>query len=87
MREARTSAAYNLGNGTGFSVQQVIDAVKRVTGVDFKVTDAPRRAGDPAVLVADSALAKKELNWTPQHDSLDTIIETAWRWEQDFLCK
>ena len=87
MRETRTSAAYNLGNGKGFSVQQVIDAVKRVTGVDFKVTDAPRRAGDPAVLVADSALAKKELQWAPQHDSLDTIIETAWRWEQDFLCK
>jgi UDP-glucose 4-epimerase len=87
MQETRASAAYNLGNGKGFSVQQVIDATKRVTGVDFKVSDAPRRAGDPAVLVADSTLAKKELDWTPQYDSLDTIIETAWRWERDFLCK
>lgn len=87
MQQTSTSAAYNLGNGRGFSVQQVIDASKRVTGVDFKVSDTPRRAGDPAVLVADSTLAKQELNWTPKHASLDTIIETAWHWEQNFLCK
>ena len=87
MQQSNTSAAYNLGNGKGFSVQQVIDVTRAVTGVNFKVSDAPRRAGDPAVLVADASLAKRELDWTPQHDSLETIIETAWKWETDFLCK
>jgi UDP-glucose 4-epimerase len=87
MQQTITSAAYNLGNGKGFSVQQVIDVTREVTGVDFKVTDAERRAGDPAVLVADASLAKHELGWKPQHDSLETIIKTAWQWETDFLCK
>ncbi len=87
MQQTSTSAAYNLGNGKGFSVQQVIDVTRAVTGVDFKVTDAERRAGDPAVLVADASLAKHELGWKPQHDSLETIIKTAWQWETDFLCK
>ncbi len=87
MQKTNTSAAYNLGNGMGFSVQQVIAACKRVTGIDFTVTDAERRAGDPAVLVADSKLAQQELGWTPERNSLDTIIDTAWRWEQNFLCK
>lgn len=87
MQQTNTSAAYNLGNGKGFSVQQVIDVTRAVTGVDFKVTDAERRAGDPAVLVADASLAKHELGWKPQHDSLETIIKTAWQWETDVLCK
>lgn len=79
------SAAYNLGNGEGFSVQQVVDAARRVTGVDFDVRDGPRRAGDPARLVADSTRAKQELGWRPAYAELDTIIRHAWAWERN--CK
>jgi UDP-glucose 4-epimerase len=81
------SARYNLGNGTGFSVKQVIDVAKEVSGNDFKVTIEPRREGDPAVLVADATLAKQELNWQPKFDTLNEIVKTAWRWETDFLAK
>jgi UDP-glucose 4-epimerase len=81
------SARYNLGNGTGFSVKQVIDVAREVSGNDFKVTIEPRREGDPAVLVADATLAKQELNWQPKFDTLNEIIKTAWRWETDFLAK
>lgn len=81
------SARYNLGNGTGFSVKQVIDVAREVSGNDFKVTIEPRREGDPAVLVADATLAKQELNWQPKFDTLSEIVKTAWRWEKDFLTK
>jgi UDP-glucose 4-epimerase len=85
MLHTRQSAAYNLGNGNGYSVQQVIDTAKDVSGNDFTVTDAARRPGDPAVLVADSSLARKTLNWTPRHDDLESIIRSAWNWEINFL--
>jgi UDP-glucose 4-epimerase len=62
-------------------VQQVIDAARRISGRPIEVLDAPRRAGDPARLVADPAKARALLGWTPRHAQLDTIIETAWRWE------
>jgi len=81
------SARYNLGNGTGFSVKQVIDVVKNVSGNDFKVTTEPRRAGDPAVLVADATLAQKELDWQPKFSKLTDIVKTAWDWEVNFLSK
>ena len=81
------SARFNLGNGTGFSVKQVIDVVKQVSGNDFKVTIEPRRDGDPAILVADATLAKKELNWQPKFAELSEIVKTAWQWETDFLSK
>ncbi len=81
------SARFNLGNGKGFSVKQVIDVVKQVSGNDFKVTIEPRRDGDPAVLVADATLAKKELNWQPKFADLNEIVKTAWQWEIDFLSK
>jgi UDP-glucose 4-epimerase len=87
MRQTGQSARYNLGNGNGFSVQQVIDTTRRVTGRDINISIEPRRAGDPAVLVADATLARHELDWQPQYANLDTIIETAWRWETEFLCK
>lgn len=87
MQKSGDSARYNLGNGKGFSVQQVIDTVKRVAHKDFKVIHADRRAGDPAVLVADSTLAKQALGWTPRFDQLETIIETAWRWETSFFSR
>ncbi len=82
-----SSARFNLGNGTGFSVKQVIDVVKQVSGNDFKVTIEPRRDGDPAILVADATLAKKELNWQPKFADLSEIVKTAWQWETDFLSK
>ncbi len=81
------SARFNLGNGKGFSVKQVIDVVKKVSGKDFKVTIEPRREGDPAVLVADATLAKKELNWQPELAELEDIVNTAWDWEVNFLSK
>ncbi len=87
MQRTNQSAAYNLGNGNGFSVQQVIDAAKKVTGVDFTVTDAEPRPGDPAVLIADASLARQELGWTPRHDELESIIQSAWNWEVNFLSK
>ena len=79
------SRAYNLGNGNGFSVQEVIDTAKRVTenserGGPLKVLEGTRRAGDPARLIADSSLAKKELGWSPKYPSLEKIIEHAWAW-------
>ncbi|MDA3868686.1 MAG: UDP-glucose 4-epimerase GalE [Gammaproteobacteria bacterium] len=87
MQKSGDSARYNLGNGKGFSVQQVIDAVKRIADNEFKVIHAERRAGDPAVLVADSALAKQALGWTPRFEQLETIIETAWQWEITFFSR
>ncbi|MEW6353450.1 MAG: UDP-glucose 4-epimerase GalE [Pseudomonadota bacterium] len=78
------SAAYNLGNGSGFSVRQVIDTARRVTGCDIDALPAPRRAGDPARLVADSKLARRALHWTPRYADLETIIDHAWLWEQRF---
>jgi UDP-glucose 4-epimerase len=75
------SQAYNLGNGNGFSVQEVIDTAQAVTGRKISTVDAPRRAGDPARLIADSALARKQLGWNPRYADLSTIIEHAWKWE------
>jgi UDP-glucose 4-epimerase len=75
------SQAYNLGNGNGFSVQEVIDTAGQVTGRKIPVVDAVRRDGDPVRLVADSKLARKQLGWQPQYADLSTIIEHAWKWE------
>lgn len=76
------STAYNLGNGKGFSVQQVIDVACEVTGCDIKVIDALRREGDSPVLVADPSLAKQMCGWQPKYADLRTIVEHAWVWEQ-----
>ncbi len=81
MRERDASGRFNLGNGTGFSVQEVISAVERVTGRSIQVVEGERRAGDPARLIADSTLARRELGWQPEHDRLEDIIADAWRWE------
>ncbi|MFO1372079.1 MAG: UDP-glucose 4-epimerase GalE [Candidatus Competibacteraceae bacterium] len=75
------SAAYNLGNGNGFSVQEVIDTARTVTGRDISVQNGERRPGDPARLVADSRRARAELGWEPRYADLATIIAHAWRWE------
>jgi len=77
------SLHYNLGNGRGYSVRQVIDTARRVTGVDFRVDEGPRRPGDAAVLVASSRRIEEELGWRPEHPTLDSIIESAWRWHQE----
>ena len=76
------SEAFNLGNGFGFSVMEVIRAAERVTGRRIAYDTAPRRAGDPAALVGSAAKARKLLGWTPQYVELETIIETAWRWHR-----
>jgi len=77
-----TSHIYNLGNQRGFSVKEVVDIARTVTGHPIPVRESSRRQGDPSVLVASSELIKKELNWTPHYDDLKVIIETAWRWQR-----
>lgn len=77
------SSIYNLGcGGDGYSVQQVIDTARRVTGKDIPVTMGQRRPGDPAVLIASSERIIRELGWRPAQQQLDAIIESAWRWMQ-----
>jgi UDP-glucose 4-epimerase len=73
---------YNLGTGSGYSVQEVIEAARSVTGRELTVVDAPRRPGDPAELVADAALARTELGWQPERSDLATILADAWHWHQ-----
>jgi UDP-glucose 4-epimerase len=73
---------YNLGNGQGFTVREVIESVRRVTGRPIAVEECPRREGDPAVLVAGSEKIKQELGWRPQFADLDAIIASAWEWHQ-----
>ena len=73
---------YNLGNGNGFSVRQVIEAAERVVGAKIPVKEGDRRAGDPAVLVASSEKARRELGWKPRFTDLDEIVRTAWQWHR-----
>ncbi len=78
------SAIYNLGcGGDGYTVKEVIDAAKAVTGGDFLIHVDHRRAGDPAVLIASSEKIQRELGWKPERQNLRTIIESAWRWAQN----
>lgn len=76
------SRHYNLGNGQGYSVREVIDTARAVTGRSIPARVGPRRAGDPAILIASSERIKQELDWQPQYPDLRTIIESAWRWHQ-----
>ena len=73
---------FNLGNGDGATVLEVIEAARRVTGRTITINHSPRRQGDPATLVADAAKAKRVLGWRPQRAAIDTIVGDAWRWEQ-----
>ncbi|MCK4925609.1 MAG: UDP-glucose 4-epimerase GalE, partial [Spirochaetes bacterium] len=77
-----TSTVYNLGYGHGYTVREVVDKAKEVTGVDFTVEETARRAGDSPALVADSSKLKHELGWKPRHDDLGYILKTAWEWER-----
>jgi UDP-arabinose 4-epimerase len=76
------TTTYNLGNGVGFSVRQIIDVVQQVTGLTVPVVFGPRRAGDPPALVGDASRIRAALGWAPQHADLADIIGTAWRWHQ-----
>lgn len=76
------SNAYNLGNGTGFSVKQVIDVARQITGQEIPVEITRRRAGDPSRLIGDASQMRKELGWLPHFADLETIIQTAWNWHQ-----
>jgi len=82
LRKGNATTAYNLGNGQGFSVKQVIDTVEKVIGREVPVEAAPRRAGDPARLIAGSTRAKAELGWNPHYPELETIIQHAWAWRK-----
>lgn len=75
---------FNLGNGQGFSVREVIDGVRKVTGKIIPIVESPRRAGDPAVLIASSEKIKRELNWRPQFPRLEDILKSAWEWHKNF---
>ncbi len=83
----REKLIYNLGNGRGFTVREVIDSVQRVTGRSIEVEELPRRPGDPAVLVASSEKITAELGWTPDFPNLDDIIASAWAWHQQWYGK
>lgn len=78
---------YNLGNGKGFSVREVIESARRVTGHPIPADLCPRRAGDPAVLIASSEKAIKQLGWKPKYTNLDEIVRTAWEWHQKRYAK
>lgn len=81
LQDGAASNAFNLGNGDGFSVQQVIDTVSLVTGKMVPIINGPRRPGDPARLVADARKANKTLGWKPRYGDLDVIVSHAWAWE------
>ncbi len=84
-KKKQGALAYNLGNGLGYSVQQVIDTVKSVIdkdGCSLTINEGSRRAGDPAILVADATLAHNELSWQPRYNNLVTIVQHAWAWEK-----
>ena len=77
------SGIYNLGNGNGYSVQEVIESVKKVTGRKVTAVGSPRRPGDPALLVASSEKIRKEFGWIPKYPDLETIVETAYKWHRN----
>jgi UDP-glucose 4-epimerase len=87
LRRGGASATFNCGYGHGYSVLQVIDAVKRASKVEFPVRHAGRRAGDPAAIVADSGRIRQALGWAPQYDDLDTIVAHALGWERQLSAK
>lgn len=82
LKRGGESSVYNLGNGKGFSVKEVVEMARKVTGKNIKAEIAERRPGDPAILIASSEKAKKELGWKPKYDSLQSIIATAWKWHE-----
>jgi UDP-glucose 4-epimerase len=82
--DKQPESIYNLGIGKGYSVRQVIDTVKKVSGKSFEVIESPRRPGDPPALVCDAAKARTELGWQPKWTNLEKIVESAWKWHSKF---
>jgi UDP-glucose 4-epimerase len=82
--DAPTSASYNLGTGGGSSVREVIESCRKITGQPIPLLEKPRRPGDPPRLIASSEKIKRELGWRPQFQTLDAIVESAWKWHQKF---
>ena len=83
LKSTGNAGAMNCGYGHGFSIREVIDMTKKVTGVNFSVEETGRRAGDPSALTADSTRLRHSTGWTPRHDDLEFIIRTAWEWERN----
>ncbi len=83
LEEGESSEIYNLGNGNGFSVREVIETIRKVTGKRIGSIESSRRPGDPARLVASSEKIKKKLGWAPKYPELETIVETAWSWHRN----
>ncbi|MBZ5614756.1 MAG: UDP-glucose 4-epimerase GalE [Acidobacteriia bacterium] len=86
LKDARENSGpliYNLGNGEGFSVRQVVEVARKVTGHPIPVIESPRRAGDPAVLIASSEKIRRELGWQPKFPDLKTMVESAWQWHRN----
>jgi UDP-glucose 4-epimerase len=83
LEEGGISGIYNLGNGNGYSVKEVIETARKVTGKKIISIESSRRPGDPARLVASSEKIRKELGWVPKYPDLETIVETAWRWHRN----
>jgi UDP-glucose 4-epimerase len=82
LQKGAASAVYNLGNSKGYSVREVIESARSLTGHSIPAVVSERRAGDPAVLVANSEKIRRELNWKPRYEDLSEIIKTAWAWAQ-----
>ena len=83
LEQEKISGVYNLGNGNGYSVREVIDTVRKIANRKVAVVDSPRRPGDPARLVASSEKIREELGWIPKYPDLETIVETAWKWHRN----
>ena len=82
LKKGGKSDIFNLGNGVGFTVKEVVETARRVTGHPIPAKEEARRAGDPSTLIASSDKAKSILGWDPKYADLETIIETAWKWHQ-----
>jgi UDP-glucose 4-epimerase len=80
--QTRDKLVYNIGNGSGFSVRQIVEAARRISGHPIPVVESPRRPGDPAVLVASSEKIRNELRWVPKYPDPETIIDSAWQWHR-----
>jgi UDP-glucose 4-epimerase len=80
--EKQAEICYNLGSGSGFSILELIDTAREVSGREIPVRLGPRRSGDPGTLVADSDVIRAQLGWMPQHSDIRAIVESAWHWHQ-----
>ena len=80
-----SSTQYNIGNGSGYSVRELVTEAERVTQEEISLVIAERRVGDPAILISDSQKIKNELGWQPEYSDINTILETSWRWQKGLI--